>query len=423
MPEFCSAHDAVARISDGGFVYVAGNAATPKALVRALGERSDLIEGIGLGHVLLLDDLGTLDPSDRLRHRAWFVGPGDRAAVNEGRADYVPVHLHQIPDVIAKGTPPDAAFVSASPPDHHGWMSLGVEVMASRAAIAHSKKVVVQINEAMPRVHGDSFIHVDDVDLLVRHTEDLPEVAPTTPTPVECAIAEHITPLVPDGATLQLGIGGIPNAVLALLEGRHELGLHTEMVMDGLIDAIESGFITGRRKSLHPGKAIVTFAMGTRRLYDFIDDNPLIEAHPVEHVNHPKIIAKNDRMVAINSAMCVDLTGQVVSDSIGRKIYSGFGGQVDFLRGAAWSTGGVPIIALPSTAQHGSISRIVPILAPGAGVVTSRADVHWVVTEYGAVNLFGRSIQERARLLIGIAHPDHRGPLEEECARRGWRSR
>ncbi|MCO4747578.1 MAG: acetyl-CoA hydrolase/transferase family protein [Proteobacteria bacterium] len=420
MFETCSAHDAVARIPDGGFVYVAGNAATPKALVRALGERHDLIEGIGLGHVLLLDDLGTLDPRDRLRHRAWFVGPGDRQAVNDGRADYVPVHLHQIPSVIAKGPAPDAALISASPPDNHGWMSLGVEVLASRAALRHAKKVIVQVNDAMPRVHGDSFIHVDDVDLIVQHTEALPEVAPSPPTATECAIAEHITPLVPDGATLQLGIGGIPNAVLALLRGRHELGLHTEMVMDGLIDSIDSGIITGRRKSLHPGKAIVTFAMGTRRLYDFIDDNPLIEAHPVEHVNHPKIIAKNDRMVAINSAMCVDLTGQIVSDSIGRRIYSGFGGQVDFLRGAAWSTGGVPIIALPSTAKGGTISRIVPVLAEGAGVVTSRADVHWVVTEYGAVNLFGQCLRERAKLLIGIAHPDHRPELEEECARRGW---
>ncbi|TNE88100.1 MAG: acetyl-CoA hydrolase/transferase family protein [Deltaproteobacteria bacterium] len=421
MPEICSAHDAVARIPDGGFVYIAGNAATPKALVRALGERRDLTEGIGLGHVLLLDELGTLDPNDHLRHRAWFVGPGDRAAVNDGRADYVPVHLHQIPDVIAKGPPPDAALISASPPDAHGWMSLGVEVLASRAAIRHAKQVIVQVNEAMPRVHGDAFIHVDDVDLIVNHTEALPEVAPSAPTETECAIAGHITPLISDGATLQLGIGGIPNAVLALLQGRHELGLHTEMVMDGLIQAIDAGVITGRRKTLHPGKAIVTFAMGTRALYDFIDDNPLIEAHPVEHVNHPKIIAKNDKMVAINSALCCDLTGQVVSDSIGRRVYSGFGGQVDFLRGAAWSEGGVPIVAFPSTAKGGSVSRIVPVLAPGAGVVTSRADVHWVVTEYGAVNLFGRSIRERARLLTSIAHPDHRAELEEEAARRGWR--
>ncbi len=420
MPTFCTPQDAVAHIPDGSFVYVAGNAATPRALVRALGERRDLEAGIGLGHVLLLNDLGTLDPRVRLHHRAWFVGPGDREAVNNGAADYVPIHLHQIPAAIANGPAPSAALVSASPPDSHGWMSLGVEVLASRAAIRHADKVVVQINEAMPRVHGDAFIHIDDVDTLVRHTEALPEVPPSPPSDIDCAIAAHITPLVPDGATLQLGIGGIPNAVLALLKGRNELGLHTEMVMDGLIDAIESGVITGRRKSLHPGKAIVTFAMGTRRLYDFIDDNPLIEAHPVEHVNHPKIIAKNDRMVAINSAMCVDLTGQVVSDSIGRTIYSGFGGQVDFLRGAAWSEGGVPIIALPSTAKQGTISRIVPILSPGAGVVTSRADVHWVVTEYGAVNLFGVSLRERARRLIRIAHPDHRDSLEAECALRGW---
>lgn len=417
--------DAAARlVPSGGFIYVSGNAATPRALVAALARRDDVTEPIRVGHVLLLGD----DPfregaaSGSFRHHAWFVGPADRKAVGEGRADYVPVHLHQIPEVIRQGPMLDAALLSASPPDEHGFMSLGVEVMTARAALQRARKVIVQVNAAMPRVHGDSFLHVSEVHAIVEQTEALPELVPPPATPEQRAIARHIAPLVPDGATLQLGIGGVPDAVLKILGdpgsgmARNDLGIHTEMVSDGVIEAVENGVVNGRAKTLHPGKIILTFAMGSKRLYDFLEDNPLCEAHPCDYVNDPFVIARNERMVAINSALSVDLTGQVNSDSIGTRIYSGFGGQVDFIRGAAASRGGVPIIALPATAR--GRSRIVPELMEGAGVVTTRADVHWVVTEHGAVNLYGRSLRERAALLISVAAAEFRDELTVAARRR-----
>jgi acyl-CoA hydrolase len=419
-----SAEAAAALVPDGGFLYVSGNAASPMALLRALAARTDVHTPIRVCHVLLLGHdpfaAGRIEGSSPMfRHYAWFVGPADRAAVNDGDADYVPVHLHRIPDAMERGPCIDVAFLSASPPDAHGYMSLGVEVLASKAAIRLARKVVVQVNEAMPRVLGDSFLHVDDAHALVEASEPLPELSPPPPTPDQEAIAAHIAPLVPDGATMQLGIGGIPDAVLRLLQDRRDLGIHTEMISDGAMEAIERGVVTGRDKSLHTGKAIITFAMGSERLYRFLDDNPFVEAHPCEYVNDPFVIAQNDRMVAINSALSVDLTGQVCSDSIGTQIYSGFGGQVDFLRGAAASRGGVPVLALPSTAREGSVSRIVPLLAPGSGVVTTRADVHWIVTEHGAVNLFGRTLRERARLLLSIADPRFREALEAAARQRG----
>lgn len=422
-PQVISAAEAAALVPDQGFVYVAGNAATPRALVRALAEREAEVSDVRIGHVLMLGRDPFADPTglDHLRHHAWFVGPADRDAVNRGQADYVPIHLHQIPRAITSGPPIDVAMVSTSPPDRHGHMSLGVEVLATRAAVARAKVVVAQVNPAVPRVLGDSFLSQHDVDYIVECEEPLPELVPPPATEAQRAIARHIAPLVPDGATLQLGIGGVPDAVLALLVGqRSDLGIHTEMISDGLLPAIASGTVTGRAKTLHAGKVIVTFALGTRGLYDFISDNPLVEAYPVEYVNNPRVIAQNDRMVAINSALSIDLTGQVCSDSIGCRIYSGFGGQVDFLRGAAASKGGVPIIAMPSTAQKGKVSRIVPMLAPGSGVVTSRADVHWVVTEFGAVNLFGKDLRTRGEALISIAHPDFRDELTAAMRTR-WR--
>jgi acyl-CoA hydrolase len=410
---------AVADIPEGGFVYLGGNAATPRALAQALARRRSPGRPITVGHVLMLGEDPFKDPDchGHFRHHAWFVGPADRPAVHAGEADAVPVHLHRIPDVITRGPKLDAALITASPPDSHGFMSLGVEVMAARAAIDKADQVIVQINHSMPRVHGDSFVHMSEVHKVIEVDEPLPELVPPPATPDQIAIAKHIAPLVPDGATLQMGIGGVPDAVLSLLStpgtdmARSDLGIHTEMVSDGLVDAIEHGAVTGRKKTLHPGKVIITFAMGSQRLYDFIEDNPLIEAHPCDMVNDPFVIAQNDRMVAINSALSVDITGQVNADSIGPRIYSGFGGQVDFIRGAAASRGGVPIIALPSTARKGTLSRIVPMLDPGSGVVTSRADVHWVVTEHGAVNLYGRSLRARAEALISIAHPDFRPEL------------
>jgi len=298
-----------------------------------------------------------------------------------------------------------------SPPDEHGFMSLGVETLASKAACRAAKTVIVQVNEQMPRVLGDSFLHVNRADAIVEHTEPLPNLEAKPATAAEREIGRHIVGLIEPGATLQMGIGGIPDAVYAAIDGPLDLGIHTEMIADGAMHAIDRGVVTGNRKTLHPGKVVITFALGSSDLYAFLNNNPFIEAHPVEHVNDPVVVSQNDNLVAVNSAIEIDLTGQVCSDSIGPRIYSGFGGQVDFIRGAARSKGGRPIIAIPSTAQGGKSSRIVPFLKPGAGVVTSRADVHWVVTEHGVANLFGKNLRQRAEALIGIADPTCREEL------------
>jgi acyl-CoA hydrolase len=416
-----TAREAVARIRSGHRVYYGGNAAIPWALVRALAERRDELEDVQLNHVLLLGDdpLSAPGMEGRFRHNSLFVGPADRKAVNDGRADYVPIFLHQIPRLfLDRIVPLDVAMLQVSPPDEHGFMSLGVETLASFAAAQAAETVIVQVNERMPRVLGDCFIHVSRVKAVVEHTEPLPNLDPHPATDVEKAIARHVVGLIPPGATLQMGIGGIPDSVYEAMEGRLELGIHTEMMSDGAMRAIERGVVTGTRKTLHPGKVIITFALGSDAVYDFLDNNPLIEAHPVSHVNDPFVVSQNDNMVAINSAIEVDLTGQVCSDSIGPMIYSGFGGQVDFIRGAARSRGGRPIIALPSTARDGKQSRIAPILQPGAGVVTSRADVHYVVTEHGVANLFGKNLRERAEALIGIADPRFREELERAAKER-----
>jgi acyl-CoA hydrolase len=409
-----SADEAVKLVKSGDRVYYGGNAAIPWALVRALAKRRDELRDVQLNHVLLLGDdpLSKPEMAGHFRHNSLFVGPADREAVNDGRADYVPVFLHMIPRLFSEGIVPlDVAMIMVSPPDEHGFMSLGVEVLASMAALMSAKKLILQVNEQMPRVLGDCFVHCSRADAIVEHTEPLPELTPKKPSEIERKIAEHIIPLIPKGATIQMGIGGIPDVIYECLESGLELGIHTEMISDGAMRAIERGVVTGRFKTLHKGKVVITFALGSSELYNFLDNNPLIEAHPAEYVNDPFIISQNDNMVAINSAIEVDLTGQVCSDSIGQYIYSGFGGQVDFIRGAARSKGGKPIIALPSTAQGGKTSRIVPTLKPGAGVVTSRADVHYVVTEYGAVNLFGKNLRERALALISIAHPAFREEL------------
>jgi acyl-CoA hydrolase len=347
------------------------------------------------------------------RHNSLFVGPADRKAVNDGRADYVPIFLHQIPRLFRERIVPlDVAMIQVSPPDEHGFMSLGVEVLASPAAVQMAKTVIVQVNERMPRVLGDSFLHVSRVQAIVEYDEPLPELQAKPATDVEKAIASHVIKLITPGSTIQMGIGGIPDSVFESMEGDLQLGVHTEMISDGAMRAIQRGVVSGTHKTLHPGKVVCTFALGTDELYDFLDNNPLIEAHPVSHVNDPEVVSKIDNMVAVNSAIEVDLTGQVCSDSIGPYIYSGFGGQVDFIRGAAHSKGGRPIIALPSTARRGEMSRIVPFLKEGAGVVTSRADVHYLVTEHGAVNLFGKNLRERVEALISIADPKFRDELE-----------
>ena len=412
---------AVQRIHSGDRVYYAGNAAIPQALVRALAKRKDELKHVQLSHVLLLgeDPLSKPEMAESFRHNSLFVGPADRKAVNDGRADYVPIFLHHIPRLFNEGLIPlDVAMVQCSPPDEHGFMSLGVEVLASKAACQAAETVIIQVNQKMPRTLGDSFLHVSRADSIVEFTERLPNLVSKPPTEVEKRVSQHILPLIEPGATLQMGIGGIPDSVYASLEGRLELGVHTEMISDGAMRAIERGVVTGAKKNLHPGKLIMTFALGSDSLYEFLDDNPFIEAHPVEYVNDPMIASQNDNLVAINSAIEIDLTGQVCSDSIGAFIYSGFGGQVDFIRAAARSKGGKPIIALPSTAKGGTMSRIVPFLKQGAGVVTSRADVHYVVTEHGVARLFGKNLRERVEALVGIADPAFKDELIEAAKER-----
>ncbi|WP_022798389.1 acetyl-CoA hydrolase/transferase family protein [Thermus islandicus] len=411
--------EAVSRIRSGWRIYVSGNAATPIPFLRALAAREDL-EGVELVHVLQLgeDPFQGLPPG-RLRRKSLFVGPADREAVNQGRADYVPVHLHQVPWLFQRGLLPlDAAVVVVSPPDEYGFLSLGVEVIASRAALEASPFTLGLVHPRMPRTLGDTFVHVSRFSLLAEVDYPLPTLERGGYSDLEARIGAHVAGLVEDGATLQLGIGGIPNAVLAQLKGHKDLGVHTEMISDGLLELLELGVITGARKTLHRGKVVGTFVLGSERLYRFVDDNPLFELHPADYVNDPQVIAKNARMTAVNSALEVDLTGQVCADSLGTYIYSGFGGQADFIRGAAASPGGKPIIALPSVTSRG-LSRIVPLLKPGAGVVTTRADVHYVVTEWGVAELFGRSLRERAKALIAVAHPEHREALRRAARERG----
>ncbi|MBN2244487.1 MAG: acetyl-CoA hydrolase/transferase family protein [Candidatus Aminicenantes bacterium] len=409
-----TASEAMSIIKSNDRVFISGNAATPYVLVNALAARKNELKNIELVHVLLLgeDPFSKPEMEGHFRHNSLFVGPADRKAINEGRADYIPIFLHQIPALFFSGQMPlDVAVIHLSPPDEHGFMSYGVEVLCSKAAAETAKIVIAQVNEKMPRVLGDSFIHVSRVDKIVEVSEDLPQLEKKPFSDVEKKIGKSIAELIEDGSTLQLGIGGIPDAVLASLEGKHDLGVHTEMVSDGVMEAVEKGIITGAKKNFHPYKIILTFLLGSKDLYKFAHNNPILEAHPTDYTNHPFNVSQNDKMISINSAIELDITGQICSDSIGTYIYSGFGGQVDFIRGAAHSEGGKPIIALPSTAKNGELSRIVPFLKKGAGVVTTRADVYYVVTEYGVAFLHGKNLQERTKELINIAHPKFRDDL------------
>jgi 4-hydroxybutyrate CoA-transferase len=417
----CSIEHAVSLITSHQRVYVSGNAATPLRLLEGLAHRRDELTDVNIHHVMLWENDPLTQPGmeGHFRHHSLFVGPGDRDAVNDGRADYYPVFLYEIPRLFSSRLIPlDVTLMHVSPPDEHGFLSLGVECLATKAAAENSRIVIALVNDKMPRTLGDSFIHVSAVTQLVEISEELPQLFPPPSSRIEQEIGRHIAALVEDGSTLQLGIGGIPNAVLKALTERRHLGIHTEMVSDSIMEAMETGIITGVKKTLHPRKVVASFYMGSRELYRFIHNNPSFETHPADYTNHPAVISQNEKMVAINSAIEVDLTGQVCSDSIGSRIYSGFGGQVDFIRGAAQSRGGKPIIALTSTTKNGKISKIVSILKPGAGVVTTRADVHWVVTEYGAAFLHGKNLGQRAEALINIAHPDFRPQLEKEALAR-----
>jgi acyl-CoA hydrolase len=415
--------DAVADIRSGDSVYVQGAAATPSVLLDALVARASELRGVTVVH------LHTEGPGPHLaaavresfRHKALFIGPAARPAVNEGRAEYVPVFLSDVPALFRDGTVPlDAVLINVSPPDEHGFCSLGTSVEATPAAIVAARTVIAQLNRAMPRTLGESFVHVSDIDLAVE--VDIPPyvVEPPEIGPVEQRIGAFVADLVPDRATVQMGIGAIPFAVGAGLRGKRELGVHTEMLTDAIVDLVEAGVITGTAKERNRAKIVATVMMGTERLYRFVHDNPMVEMRPADFTNDTSIIRTFRRMVSINSALAVDLTGQVSADSIGWHLYSGFGGQLDFFRGAALAPEGKAILALPSTAEDGTVSRITPFLPVGSGVVTTRAHVRTVVTEFGVAELHGRSIQERARALIAIAHPAFRDELAAGARETHW---
>lgn len=408
-----TAAEAVSLIKSGMNVFVHGSAATPAALLDALSARTD-IEGVRLFHLHTEGTTSFTSPeaAGRLFSYSFFTGPAARPAIADGRADFIPVFLSDIPGLFKSGRVKlDAALLQLSPPDRHGLCTLGTSVDAARAAADVAPIVIAEINARMPRTHGDAAVPLASLSAWVESDRALPDHPPGEESEVEARIGEIVASLVEDDSTLQMGIGAIPDAVLTRLRGKRGLGVHTEMFSDRLIDLVECGAITNKHKAVYPGRIVTSFVSGSKRLYDFVDDNRLVEFHPCDHTNDTALIRRNPKVVAINSALEVDLTGQVCADSIGHKIYSGIGGQMDFIRGAALSRGGKPIIALPSTAAGGKISRISAELTHGAGVVTTRGHVHYVVTEYGAVDLAGLSLRQRGEALISIAHPDFRAEL------------
>lgn len=415
-----SAAEALGAVRSGGRVWIQSGCGTPSPLVDALVARAPQFHDVEIVHMKTLGSADYTKPeyAGTFRHRGLFLGENVREAVAAGRADYTPIFLSEIEDLFTSGALPlDVCLMQVSPPDAHGYMSLGTTVDCTLTASRCATTVIAEVNERMPRTHGDTFVHISRVSAVVETSRPLLEL-PTEPfTELHLRVARNVASLIPDGATLQTGIGGIPDAVLACLDDKRDLGIHTEMFSDGVIELMESGVINGERKSLHRGKAVAAFVLGTKRLFDFIHENPAFEFRPICYTNDPFVVARNDRMVAVNSALQVDLTGQVCADSIGTRPYSGFGGQMDFIRGASRSRGGVPIIALPATAKHDTVSRIVPVLEPGGGVVTSRGDVHYVVTEHGVAYLHGRTLRERAQALIAIADPRFQPELEEFAVR------
>lgn len=413
---------ALSTIHSGNRIYIGGGAGVPKCLAGALTGRASELQDVEITHILTFADAPYAAPQyqDAFRVNALFIGHNVREAVQKGRADFTPVFLSEIPRLFRTVLPIDVALISVSPPDTHGFCSFGVEVGTTKPAAEAARTVVAEINPRMPRTHGDSFIHVSRLDQIVEVDYPLPQAPQGGSTDKHLKVGEHIAEMIPDGATLQMGIGSIPDAVLRNLGAHRDLGVHTELFSDGVIDLVEAGVITCARKTFHPGKIVAGFLFGSQRLYDFVDENPLIEMHPTDYVNDPFNIARNKKMVAINSAIQVDLTGQVNADSIGPRLYSGAGGQVDFIRGAARSEGGVPIIAFLSTAKGETISRIVPLLHEGAGVVTTRNDVHYIVTEYGVASLYGRPVRQRARELISVAHPRFRDELTRAARELGY---
>lgn len=413
--KYRTAAEAVQLIRSGQRVFIHGSAATPVPLVKALQKRHEELEDVELVSITMLGELDLMreEYQKSFFMNSLFVSASVRDVVNQGRGDYVPVFLSQIPQLFKKKIlPVDVALIQVSPPDKHGFCTLGTSVDIARSAVDMAKTVIAQVNPLMPRTHGNGMVHVSKIDVLVDHTMELPVVNYSAKTdPAVERIGELVASLIPNGATLQLGIGNIPDQVLKNLSGHKYLGLHTEMFSDGVVPLIEKGIIDNSLKKLNPGRSVSSFLAGTRRLYDFVDDNPAVVMMDIGYVNDPSVIRQNPAVVAVNSAIEIDLTGQVCADSIGNYQYSGIGGQMDFMQGASMSENGMPIIAMPSVTKKG-ISRITPFLKEGAGVVTTRGHVHWVVTEYGIADLFGKNMQQRAKLLIGLAHPDHREDLE-----------
>ncbi len=412
-----TADEALKSVKSGNRIFLTGNCSVPQELLAALVRRAPEVYGVEICMALTIGEKATYTAPEmegHLRVNTMFISHQTRKAVNEGRADFTPVLLSEFTLLFKnRHLPLDVAFVHLSPPDEHGFCSYGVEVGLTKAPAESARIIIAEVNQQMPRTLGDAFIHVSKLTHVVPVDYPLAEFKMASEGERELAtrIASHIADLIPDGATMQMGIGAIPDAVLGFLYNKKDLGIHTELFSDGVIDLIDSGVITNARKTLHPGKIVAGFLIGTKRLYDFVDDNPIIELHRTEYVNDPFVIASNYRQVAINSAIELDLTGQICADSIGTYLYSGVGGQLDFIYGAARSEGGVPIIALPATAKGDELTRIVPTLKPGAGVVTTRNHVHYVVTEFGVAKLYGKTIRERAQALIGVAHPKFRDEL------------
>jgi 4-hydroxybutyrate CoA-transferase len=411
---------AVGVIESGSRVFLTGNCSVPQKVMAALVQRAPQLTNVEVVQVLTVGSADYVAPqmAGHLRVNTLFISDNVRQAVNEGRADFTPCFLGEIPLLFKGGQLPlDVALIHVGPPDEHGFCSFGIEVGVTKTAAQSAKTVIAEVNPNMPRTLGDAFIHISKLNYIVPVEYPLPELSMGVTTELSKQIARHIAPMIPDGATLQMGIGGIPDAVLHELTNHKHLGVHTEMFSDGIINLVNRGVIDGEMKSLHPGKIISGFMLGTRQLYDFVNDNPIVEMHPTEYVNDPFIISRNDRMVAINSAIEVDLTGQVCSDSIGSRLYSGVGGQVDFIYGASRSKGGIPIIALPSTAtvKGQVVSKIAPLLKMGAGVVTTRNHVRYIVTEHGVANLYAKNLRQRARALINIAAPEFREDLERKA--------
>ena len=413
-----TAEEAVKHIKSGDRVFLSGNCSVPQTLLASLVDYASALKDIEIIQALTIGSADYVAPEmeGHLRVNTIFASSNNRSAVQQGLADFTPVMLSEFPLLFRDGhLPLDVALVHLSPPDNYGFCSIGIEVGLTKSAANAAKIIIAEVNQQMPRTLGDSFIHISKLDYIIPVDYPLTEMkmGDDETSEVSELIAGYITELIPDGATMQMGIGAIPDAVLKHLFTKKDLGIHTELFSDGVIDLVDAGVLTNAKKTLHTGKIIAGFVIGSSRLYDWVDDNPLIELHPTEYVNDPFIIAQNDRMIAINSAIEIDLTGQVCADSIGPKIYSGVGGQLDFIYGASRSKDGVPIIAMPSTAK--SFSRIVPMLRQGAGVVTTRNHIHFVVTEYGIANLYGKTIRQRANNLINIAHPRFREELLREA--------